>query len=160
MLISVFDIIVSLRSNCSNFVVNPLLRYQSMLIPHFAHTAHTCTCMHMHLLNVHALVGIRLTTTWLMPSLGVSTLAVQSLTAAVGNISFSRMKGTMSCMLFNPYNNSNAKCSGESISPYCDTIDDTTTGCTLDHEYLSRCNLQSNANPPAQFQVSYTALRL
>ncbi len=44
--------------------------------------------------------------------------------------------------------------SGSSISPFCDEVDDFTRGCTLDHEYISSCNLRSNVDPPPEFQVS------
>ncbi|XP_064398055.1 uncharacterized protein LOC135344730 isoform X3 [Halichondria panicea] len=38
--------------------------------------------------------------------------------------------------------------SGRSISPYCVDVDDDTRGCTMDHEFISHCNLESDVDPP------------
>ncbi|XP_064398693.1 leishmanolysin-like peptidase isoform X2 [Halichondria panicea] len=41
---------------------------------------------------------------------------------------------------------------GMNISPYCDELDDTTLGCTVNHEYMSTCVHSSQAFPPPEFQ--------
>ena len=55
------------------------------------------------------------------------------------------------CNYLHAYNH---QCSGMNISPYCDELDDTTLGCTVNHEYMSTCVHSSQAFPPPEFQVS------
>ena len=44
-------------------------------------------------------------------------------------------------------------CSGRSISPYCDSLNDATRGCTVDREFISFCNLGERSSIPSAFQV-------
>ena len=67
-----------------------------------------------------------------------------------------------SCFLSIPSTHSSPHCSlllsNEALSPFCDTPEDASparTGCTVDHEAVSKCNLVSHSSPlPAEFRVA------